>query len=295
MSATTEAPLAALQSWMQNAIAGADSPASRHTTEHLESTPTLPAEMRLAIYQRSYRLRLLQSFHALFPGLKYALGEDLLDAFALDYLSARPPRHTSINRIADGFVEHLERTRPPGDGKSSWVDFLLDLARIELALLDVSDAPGLEGATRESPSYWRELDAEELWSSRPTLAPCTHLLRCAHPAHEYLQALRREESPAVPGTRAVWLALTRVDFRLSTRELAPVQWELLRRLDGTTSLRDVADTVISLQLRPAPTADLVALWLDNFSAQGIVRISTPISSSFPPITRAPLPPGEGLG
>ena len=284
MSASPDAPLAALQSWMQHCIATEASPISSHASEHLQSTAKLPAEMRLAIYQRSYRLRLLQSFHALFPGLKHALGEELLDAFALDYLAACPPRHTSINRIADGFVEHLERTRPPCDGASSWVDFLLDLARIELALLDVSDAPGLEGGPRESPSYWRNLDVEELWQSRPALAPCTRLLHCAHPAHEYLQALRHDESPEVPGERAVWLALTRVDFRLSTRELAPVQWELLRRLDGTTSLREVAKAVIALQLRPEPTAELVALWLDNFAAQGIITATRNSPIQFSPQT-----------
>ena len=295
MSASPEGSLAALQSWMQHCIAMQDTTATSSAAEQFQSTATLPAQTRLAIYQRSYRLRLLQSFHAIFPGLKHALGEELLDAFALDYLTARPPRHPSINRIADDFAEHLDRTRPPSDGASSWVDFVVDLARIELALLDVSDAPGLEGVPRASPSYWRELDAEALWQSRPALAPCTRLLRCAHPAHEYLQALRRSESPDVPAMRAVWLALTRVDFRLSTRELAPVQWELLQRLDGTGSLRDAADEVIALQLRPSPTADLLALWLDNFAAQGIITTSPGFQIQFSPPTCAPLPSGEGLG
>jgi hypothetical protein len=42
--------------------------------------------------------------------------------------------------------------------------------------------------------------------------------------------------------------------------------------------------VIALQLRPAPAAELVALWLDNFAAQGIVAPWHKSQMAFSPQT-----------
>uniref|UniRef100_UPI00180ECFE3 hypothetical protein n=1 Tax=Ramlibacter sp. TaxID=1917967 RepID=UPI00180ECFE3 len=70
--------------------------------------------------------------------------------------------------------------------------------------------------------------------------------------------------------RPCMLALTRADWRLSTRELAPVQWELLARLDGTATVGQTLEAVMALGLRPAPTPELARVWIANFAAQGLL-------------------------
>jgi hypothetical protein len=263
-----------LQAWLQSAIstpARGDLPAQ--AGEHLQSTAQLDAHARLAIYQRSYRARLLQSFHAMFPGLLHALGAEMLDKFALDFLEHSPPRHHSVNRVADGFAEHLQRTRPAPEqaAEADWADFIIDLARLETALLEVSEARGLERLTATAAATVRELADEPLLRCRPRGAPCLRLLSCSHPVHDYLQALRAGDAPGMPRPRPTFLALTRVAWRLSTRELAPVQWELLRRLDGQTTVSEALRVVTTLNLQPAPSTELARVWLGNFLAQGLLE------------------------
>ncbi len=263
-------PLADQQAWLMRAIREGPDDAAQ-TEARLRSTPTLAAPDRLRIYRHAYRARLLQSFRAIFPGLLHVLGQELLDAFALDFLARHPPSHFSINHVADGFVEHLRRTQPRGD--AAWSDFLIDLAALETALLQVSEAPGLEHLPAADARAWRALDATALLGLQPRQAPCVRLLRCSHPVHDYLQALRADGTggtPALPAPRPCTLALTRADWRLATRELAPVQWELLARLDGTMTVGQALDAVMALQLRPTPTPELARVWIANFGAQGLL-------------------------
>ncbi|WP_158290095.1 DNA-binding domain-containing protein [Ramlibacter sp. WS9] len=263
-----------LQAWLQSAISiPARGDLAAQAGDHLQATAQLGAHARLGIYQRSYRARLLQSFHAMFPGLLHALGADMLDKFALDFLEHSPPRHHSVNRIADGFAEHLQRTRPASEPgiNADWADFIIDLARLETALLGVSEAHGLEHATTTDAANVRELPDESLLQRRPRHAPCLRLLACSHPVHDYLQALRADNAPGMPKPRPTWLALTRVAWRLSTRELAPVQWELLARLDGQTTVAQALRAVAALNPQPLPTTELARIWLGNFLAQGLLE------------------------
>jgi len=241
---------------------------STEAARHLASTPTFAAPLRLRVYQHAYRARLLESFHAMFPGLLHALGAELLDAFTLDYLAARPPRHHSIHRAADAFADHLRATQPPGG--ESWADFIVDLAAMESVMLEVGEAPGLEGDEPPHATAIRALSANALLALRPRRAPCVRMLRCLHPVHDYMEELRQGKEPTMPEPRDCALALTRVDFRLAVRELAPVQWELLGRLDGDTAVEDALREVAALGLRPAPTTELARIWLANFAAQGLL-------------------------
>lgn len=274
MSALPPYPLLALQTWMQAAISmPGDAGLLARAASHLQSTPTLGATERLTIYRRSYQARLLQSFHAIFPGLLHVLGVEMLDAFALDFLQRSPPHNFSVNRVADGFVEYLQTTRPSsGNGATpDWSAFIIDLARLEIALLEVSDARGMEQSHGPVTEKISDMPDNQFRSSRPRTAPCLRLLDCAFPVHGFLQNVIANGAPAMPEPRPTFLALTRVQYRLSTRELAPVQWQLLRRLDGNTCLADALQAVVALNLRPVPNMELARLWVANFQAQGLLE------------------------
>ncbi|MGE0496525.1 MAG: putative DNA-binding domain-containing protein [Ramlibacter sp.] len=274
--------LPVLQAWMQQAIREPGQPDLQALApQHLQSSDGLGAEARLAIYQRSYRARLLQGFQAIFPGLLHATGADMLNAFAVDFLTQHPPHSHSVNRVADGFAAHLAATRPPREGNApDWADFLLALAELESTLLQVSEEPGLERAATtddDDASAVRGMADADLLAWCPRAAPCLRLLRLSHPVHDYLQALRRHTAdsrlhaaPDIPPARPVWLALSRARYRLHTRELAHVQWELLRRLDGQTPVSRLLPAVAALGLRPVPDLGLLRLWLGNFEVQGFV-------------------------
>lgn len=257
------------QAWMLAAIRdGLPNPAE--AAQHFAATPALSATTRLRIYQHAYRARMLHSFHETYPGLLHALGVELLDAFALDYLLCNPPRHYSLNRLADGFAEYLRATRP-GENEV-WASFIVDLAAFEGALLVTSEAEGLELAFPSGARTPRRWDGNAVLAMRPHRPPCVQLLRCQFPVSDYVKAVRSGEAPDFPEPRACALALTRVDYRFAVRELAPVQWELLARLRDDTSVSDALTEVSALGLKPTPTGELVGVWIANFVAQGLLSL-----------------------
>lgn len=259
------------QTWMQTAISKPHPKQTLIEAEHfLQSTAMLPASHRIAIYQRSYRARILQSFHAIFPGLLHALGERTLNAFVLDFIDCQPPSHFSINRIADHFPAYLQRTRPPQQSDSDWIDFLIELAQLELALLQVSESRGMEDMPSPPDDAILHMPENQLLKCRPKHSPCLRLLRSGFPVHLYLQAIRADSKPEMPRSRPSWLALTRIDFRLSTRELAQVQWELLVACDGNTTLAETLSHLAKTGLKPTPTIGLLRIWIGNFLTQGLL-------------------------
>jgi hypothetical protein len=82
---------------------------------------------RLAIYQRAYRLRLVETLHGMFPRLLRALGEPLFNDFALEFIRSDPPRGWTLARLAETFPQFLDETKPD----EPWAHRLADLARRE--------------------------------------------------------------------------------------------------------------------------------------------------------------------
>ena len=228
-----EAPgLRDVQAWMLAVMTdadGAESEAARGRIdaapdEVVHSTPGLGAAQRLEMYRRGYRARLLETMRAHHPALRHALGDEVFDAFALDYLGAKPPRSYTLLDLGAGFADHLEATRPDGD--ETWPDFLIGLARLERAFLEVYDGPGAEGADLLRPE-------EVTAGARLVPVPCLRLLDARFPVADYLMAVRRRERPPLPAPRPAWLALSRRDYEVTIAELdAPGHALLSALIDG---------------------------------------------------------------
>lgn len=101
----------------------------RELQESMQRTIMGPqvADERLAIYQRAYRTRILDTLHGMFPRLRRAVGERLFDDFALSFLEAEPPRGWTLDRLAETFPRWLAETKPDEE----WANRIADLARRE--------------------------------------------------------------------------------------------------------------------------------------------------------------------
>jgi hypothetical protein len=210
--------LAGLQAWMHAAILDPDGSAA-DAAGVVTASSRLSAAERLGIYWRGYRLRLLECMRGLHPGLVHLLGQDVFDAFALDFLEAHPPRAYTLFRLDEGFAAHLGETRP--DGAQHWPEMIIDLARFERAVTEATEAPGTETPGTE--------DAGPP-GSRLRAAPCLRLLRLTWPANEYLAAVRRGGDPPLPAPRPARLAVGRRDYVLVVRELGPRPFAALEAL-----------------------------------------------------------------
>jgi hypothetical protein len=196
-----------LQQWMLAAITADGGEPPEGADAVVRSSARLSAARRLDLYRRSHAQRLVEALRAGHPALRHLLGDELFDAFALDYLRARPSRSCTLLRLGEGFADHLAATR---EDDGAWADLVIDLARVERAFAEVYDGPGCEGL---------ELPPPPAAGAIVVPAPCLRLIRTAFPVGPYVRAVRAGEAPAPPRARTSRLALCRRDYVVTFTEL----------------------------------------------------------------------------
>jgi hypothetical protein len=224
--------LSALERWMQTVIVHPgtieEAVRSRAATRHVPlreaerailPSKTLASLERLAVYQEMYPLRMQEALSADYPGLAAFLGDHLFGHFVADYVAVHPSRSYTLNRLGDHVPEFLKTWR---HGKRA---FLVDLARLELAITETFDARGDDSAPPAPPAH---VDAD--WESRRFgLAPTLRLLSFRHaagPALDALKAGRRASTRA----KASWVAIHRRKFAVYRLNLGRAEFHLLSAL-----------------------------------------------------------------
>lgn len=243
------ASLEALQNWMlavitdpQGVAHALQSPAAQQALPvDLENLPQVihpgPAQSplaRLEIYHTAYFARLLEVLRGLFPCLRYAVGDEVFDAWMVGYVQAYPPRSYTLAHLADRLPDYLEATRP-----ADWGLFVVELARLELAIDRVFDGPGPEGLP---PLVLPKRPGGDL---RLRLAPGTELHAFRFPVSRYYTAFRQGEQPGWPAEEPQWVALARRDFVVRRYELSQPQFLLLRSLAAGQTLDEALAAAVA--------------------------------------------------
>jgi len=238
-----------IQSSLLEAITGDGANAA----DLIRPSEKLTPEQRIAIYRKAYFARLLGVFRETFPGLRHALGEPLLDQFALQYLQSHPPRTYSIDRVADHFAAWLSSTRP----REPWADFVVQLATLELALSELGDCAGLEG--KPIPSA-RDVDAlgPSLLQARPTRSPALRLFAESWPVSDYLQSLHQGENPSPPEPASGYAVAARVDYRVTLHRIDAIEYALLTSLDGNRTVDEARG-----ETPPSKARDCLCRWANR--------------------------------
>ena len=236
MSAPSPSELADLQRWFCDAVQATHaSPAGVEAIIRPSDRQT--STERLAVYRRSYLLRLLECMRARYPALRHALGRELFDEFACDYLRVNPSRSYTLSALDRHFPEHLSATRPdlpPGRGEP-WPDFIVDLARLERLVMRVFEGSGLEDRPGWEPVLLPQ-EPDERWAGTVIEpAPPVHLLKSSYPVGRYLLAVYRRQDPPLPLPEPTFLALGRCDYEVQLHELTEAGCLVLESLiDGAT-------------------------------------------------------------
>jgi hypothetical protein len=204
----------------------------------------LTAAERLSIYANAYYARLLECLGACFPVLQRALGDDLFESFAFEYLQRYPSRSYTLDRLGESFPRFLEETRPDretGEGGVAWPDFLIDLATLEWTIAKVFDGPGVEGQPLLTPETLQAIPAERFAESRLVPVVCLRLLAFRYPVNTYYTAARHaeegEEVP-IPEPGEEHTALLRRDFIVRRYPLTGPQHALLQALQAGATIGD---------------------------------------------------------
>lgn len=207
----------------------------------IAGSTALSAAQRIDIYRRGYRARLVDCLRKTHPGLRHALGAEVFDAFALDYLAAHPSRSYALGRLGAQWPQHLEATRPDHDApqRERWPDFLVDLAQLESVFQDVYDGPGVEGQPIVGPDdVAREPCAEA--TVRPVA--CLRLFHFRFPVAGYLGAVRNGDDPPLPAPAESFVVVNRRDWVVTLTELRPIEHAALAALADGERLADAART-----------------------------------------------------
>jgi hypothetical protein len=144
-------PLRELQALFWRALRGDRDPALERL---VAGTASLPADARVGIYEHMYAARLADVLRDDFEHTAAALGPDRFAELARAYLAAHPSEHPSVRHLGRHFVRFLVSAPPVG--APPW---LIDLARLEWARVEVFDAPdetpiGLEALRELAQEDW---------------------------------------------------------------------------------------------------------------------------------------------
>jgi hypothetical protein len=242
----------------------------------------LTAAERIGIYANAYYSRLLECVGDCFPMLRAALGEDVFNGFAFDYLQRYPSRSYTLDHLGETFPRFLDETRPgpedggPPPGEVGWPDFLIDLASLEWVLAKVFDGPGTEGQTLLTPEALNAFPAGRFAEARLIPVPCLRLLVTRFPVNAYFTAVRKaedngEEVP-IPDPAPEYTAITRREFIVRRYSISQPQHALLTALQsGATVAEALAAAAAVSDLDDDALAAELRSWFRLFTAEGFFQ------------------------
>lgn len=223
-------------------------PFSMPLEEVIPPTSKQASSERLQVYAAAYYLRLLDCLREFFPCLRFAMGEEIFDDFALAYLQKHPSQSYTLHHLADQFANFLAETKPSTAG---WEQFFVDLARLEHAIEIVFDDEGPEGSIA---IMRNELTPQSTLS----LVPGFQLLSFRYPVSSFYTAWKHTEGPSLPDPQAQFIALFRRDYIVRRHELSELQHALLAALQAGESLEQALGCIAPQALAAGQTADTLA-------------------------------------
>jgi hypothetical protein len=259
---------------------------------------------RLAVYGNAYFARLMECLREEFPAFHHAVGDDACGAFAFGYLQRHPPGSYTLSDLGRCFPAYLADSRPRdeehafasplsppncdpgneaavrGEGadhegggeKPSWMDFLIDLATLERTYSEVFDGPGEEGLPLLAAEQLQAIPPENWERITLETSASLRLLPLRFPAHEYITAVRHNQTAVVPEPAPTWLAVSRREYIVRRQPLTLVQFRLLRALQQKTPLaaaieQGIANEDMSLDY----LARNLQRWFRDWTAAGYFR------------------------
>jgi hypothetical protein len=270
MSAEPPRSTEQLQRWLMSVVTDPRGVENALGGENAENVVTrskqLTAEERLAIYSTSYYLRLLDCLANEFPIVTATLGEELFNDFAMRYLQRFPSHSYTLHKLGENLAEFLAEARPD---REAWSDFLIDLVRLEWAIDESFDGPGVEGKQLLTPEQLDEIEPGAWPRARLRTVPCLRLLAFDHPVSPFYTKARRGKAPAIPSAEPSYLALTRRDFVVRRHVLSRPQFEILTVLAAGGSVGEAIEAAArASELSDAEFSASLENWFGNWAREG---------------------------
>jgi len=221
---------------------------------------TLTAVERVGVYQGMYLLRMVEALQNDYPAVAHFLGDEAFEELVTRYCKAHPSASYTLNRLGDRFPEFISESR--GLRRRA---FLSDLARLELAVTQVFDAPETPPLTAEAIAAVREED----WAGA-VLQPIAALraLSFGYPVNAYLQSVKDDDHdhPAT-ARKASRVIVWRKSYEVWRLDIAEKPFALLQALvRGEPFGKAVTRAAKGLE---GAGAEPIYRWLRDWVAEGM--------------------------
>lgn len=263
----SRADLAGLQAWFQGAVVHPSLPHGPCCAEiepaeaHVLPSRTLTPAERVAIYADMHVARLVNVLAEDYPAVRAVAGAEEFERLARGYLADHPPHSFTLSVLGRHVPAWIADRAEVENGA-----LLADVARVELAMTRVFDAP------REvalEPADIAALPASTWADPRPRLIGALELLELGHRANAIVRAVRQgEEMPPLDPARTR-LVVWRKDDVVWRRDLDPAAFAALSALRAGASLADaIAAAEAAHAGDPAELEPRVAQWMSDWSQDG---------------------------
>jgi hypothetical protein len=243
-----------------------DPSASRHLPAGkidrvLLPSPTLSPKQRIAVYQQMYPLRMRDALTADYPGLEHSLGSRFED-FVAAYTSVHPSRGYTLNRLGDHVPAFLARQR-----RFTPRPFLVDLARLELALTEAFDAPESKALRAEE---FEAITPARIEKTRLQTVPSVRLVALKWNADAYLDSLRDEKhNHPKPRKQASYVLVFRRNYAMYRLRVSAAAFAVLEDVVAGRPIGEVVRRSLARRgLRRAVVQDF-SRWFRQWTSQGV--------------------------
>lgn len=235
----------------------------------LNHSSRLTAQEHLLIYQRSYVARLRGCMAQQFGALEYALGKDLFQAFADDYLAATPSTHYNLAELGRLFPAHLQANRPDAldAQKEDWIDFIIELAAFEYAISELFD--------RQVDEAYRLAEAGDA-DDHIGLVPACVPFQFQFPINTFYTQFKKGENPDLPFALPSHCVVVRDNYKLALYDVQPEHYAFLQLLAQGMTAATAKDLFIRCnKLDASIFARLWPIWKQNWVAHNLLQVAVP--------------------
>ena len=266
--------LAHLQKWMQAVVVHPGSTRqalhSKEASRFLKAkeidtvllpSPTLSPAERIGVYQEMFPLRMHDALAADYPALEHFLGHHFQE-FVVAYTEAHPSRGYTLNRLGDNVPAFLAKQR-----RFTPRPFLVDLARLELALTEAFDE-------HESPTLKAEdfeaISKRHLEKTKLATIPSLRLVALQWNVDAYLDSVRDEKHDH-PGPRKepAFLLVFRRNYGIYRLKVPPGASALLEDVVAGRPLGDAVERALARRGRQRVAAGDFSRWFRQWTSEGL--------------------------
>lgn len=233
-------------------------------TAHVAGNDRLSPVEQLEIYREQFWLRHTTSLLEDFPGLSGILGQHDWEKLAEHYLREIVPDSYTLRDLGCRLPQVIEQ--------ASWLPhqgLCLDMARLELAYIEVFDAPS---SCSLAPERLSTLAEEDLLRARLVIAPSVRLLSVSYPVADLRRALRAQggDAVAIPEARAQNLVVYRRELRLWDMPVSGVAFAFLSALTRGVPLGAAAEAAASTAEAEAELGQNIGTWFREWAGKALI-------------------------